>query len=203
MVSQRLELRRKRRSLTARQQSCAAISVSKALSTDLSLLKATRIAFYQARDGEISPQPFLEKCRKRGCRIYLPVIDPPGPGNDRGMVFQEFLPGRTTLVANRFGIAEPVPDPRAQIRPFMLDAILLPVVGFDRNGNRLGMGKGYYDRALAGMHRRFHRPRLIGLAHSVQETRITPSPWDARLDCIYTEREKISFHQGCVAGSAP
>jgi 5-formyltetrahydrofolate cyclo-ligase len=96
---------------------------------------------------------------------------------------------------NVFGIAEPVAPPGSRLRALNLDVILMPVVGFDRRGNRLGMGAGFYDRALR--HRRdgsrsWRKPRLVGLAFACQETTdIVPSPWDVALDLVVTEREVI------------
>jgi len=69
--------------------------------------------------------------------------------------------------------------------------VLVPVVGFDRRGNRLGMGAGFYDRALrrrldAG--RPWRRPRLVGVAFARQELPgIAASAWDVPLDLIVTE----------------
>ena len=109
------------------------------------------------------------------------------------MGFVPLLPG-ARLRANpaRIGIAEPVASPSARISPSRLDAILMPVVGFDRHGNRLGMGAGYYDRALRHLRdgsRRWRRPRLVGLAFACQEVeRIVPSTWDIPLDVVVTER---------------
>jgi len=96
---------------------------------------------------------------------------------------------------NCYGIAEPESSPLDQARPLTLDTILLPVVGFDRRGNRLGMGAGYYDRALRHRRdpaRRWRRPRLVGLAFACQQTDdIVPSRWDVPLDAVVTEREVI------------
>jgi 5-formyltetrahydrofolate cyclo-ligase len=73
-----------------------------------------------------------------------------------------------------------------------LQLIFVPLVGFDVRGNRLGMGAGYYDRALAFRRRREHwdGPRLIGIAHSCQQVdAIDPTPTDIPLDAVVTERD--------------
>ncbi len=68
----------------------------------------------------------------------------------------------------------------------------MPLVGFDSCGHRLGMGAGFYDRALRPRLDRtqsFRRPRLIGIAYSVQQVeRLEPAPWDVALDLVVTER---------------
>ncbi len=94
--------------------------------------------------------------------------------------------------ANRFGISEP----RTIATPLyanQLTLILLPLVAFDRSGNRLGMGAGYYDRALQALkHQVGTRPLLIGLAHSFQEVeKIDAQTWDVPLDAILTDLEYI------------
>src|SRR5436190_595692 len=74
------------------------------------------------------------------------------------------------------------------------DLILIPLVGFDQSGARLGHGQGFYDRALAAIHGRGRRPPLVGLAFSVQEVpRIPHEPHDIRLDWIVTEKETLDF----------
>jgi 5-formyltetrahydrofolate cyclo-ligase len=76
-----------------------------------------------------------------------------------------------------------------------LDVVVLPLVGFDRRGNRLGMGAGYYDRALRrrlDTTRHWRRPRLVGVAFACQELPAIPvSPWDVPLDLIVTEHGVI------------
>ncbi len=71
-----------------------------------------------------------------------------------------------------------------------LDLLLLPLVGFDADGHRLGMGGGFYDRTLAALRppRCGQRPRLVGIAHDCQRLiQIVPRPWDIPLDAVVTE----------------
>ncbi len=87
----------------------------------------------------------------------------------------------------RYGI----PEPRltlSQIVPlWTMDMVLLPLVAFDSSGNRVGMGGGYYDQALANMGAR--RPLLIGLGYEFQRVdKILARPWDVPLDAIVTEQ---------------
>jgi 5-formyltetrahydrofolate cyclo-ligase len=87
-----------------------------------------------------------------------------------------------------FRIREPLGGPiRA---PRELDVVFMPLVGFDRRGNRIGMGRGFYDRHFAHRLRQFHwrRPLLVGLAYDVQEVAALPHGWhDVPLDAIVTE----------------
>src|SRR5699024_7215783 len=117
------------------------------------------IAVYQARDGEMDPLPALSRHRFRGARLYLPVLDPVYRGRLRFHLWRQ----EERLRANRFGIGEPRHWQRGRAA-WALDAILIPLVGFDDRGHRLGMGGGFYDRTLADLARRPRRPRLIGIA---------------------------------------
>jgi 5-formyltetrahydrofolate cyclo-ligase len=70
-----------------------------------------------------------------------------------------------------------------------LDVVLLPLVAFDRRGNRLGMGGGFYDRTFAPRGRgRVSAPRLIGLAHGFQQVaELVDQPWDVPLRGVLTD----------------
>ena len=144
-------------------------------------------------DGEIDPTIFLNWCIRSGKKIYLPVLPERLMPNSTALLFQAFVPGETQLVPNRFGNLEPPFSKHQCIKASYLNLVLMPLVGFDRKGNRLGMGKGYFDRTFAVKTHRFRRPKLIGLAHSIQETALTPKPWDVPLDAVFTEKEKISW----------
>lgn len=77
-----------------------------------------------------------------------------------------------------------------------LDFLVVPLVGFDDQGRRLGMGGGYYDATLAFLRRRriWHKPYLIGLAFECQRVAEIPSePWDIRLNAILTEKGLSRF----------
>jgi 5-formyltetrahydrofolate cyclo-ligase len=96
---------------------------------------------------------------------------------------------------NAFGIDEPR-APASRRQPLLqLETVLVPLVGFDQAGHRLGMGAGFYDRALARRRdgtRAWRRPRLVGVAFACQEVpAIEPSPWDVALDVVVTERGVI------------
>lgn len=190
MPSIRQELRRARRALTARQQRDAAAGLASVLVREPRFVNAQRIAFYLPNDGEIDPTPALLTAALLGRTCYLPVITDrlmswrPAP-----LAFQQFDPVDDGLAGNRFNIPEPRLDPKRFAGPGELDLVLVPLVGFDRFGNRLGMGQGFYDRTLATMGHHFRRPRLLGLAHSLQESdTIETNAWDIPLHGIATEQ---------------
>ncbi len=105
------------------------------------------------------------------------------------MVFQRLMPNES-LRPNRFGIAEPVYRPSRQRKVWTLDLVLMPLVGFDESGGRLGMGGGFYDRSLAYRSRRKngHKPTLLGLAHECQKVDKLPlERWDVSLHATVTD----------------
>jgi 5-formyltetrahydrofolate cyclo-ligase len=187
--SLRSTLRRRRRSLPVRQRRLAAHTVADAVLTRMLFIRARRIAFYMANDGELDPDSLMTAAAMRGKTCYLPVMtDRLLSWRSSPLVFQAHDPLAESLVCNRFGILEPAYDPGRVVRPEMLDIVFVPLVGFDRRGNRIGMGKGFYDRALATLLRRCRRPKLVGLGYSVQEVEgIERNPWDVGLDAVVTE----------------
>lgn len=176
----RRKLRQARRALTPLQQRLAAQALYRQLAQHPLFRRAKHIALYLPADGEIDPQPLMKAAQKRGKATYLPVLS---DWPKTHMTFQRVGIGER-WTRNRFGIAEPVPN-RGQQRPaWALDLLLLPLVGFDPQGGRLGMGKGFYDRTLAylGMRKNWHTPTLLGLAHECQKVdRLELASWDVPL----------------------
>ncbi len=132
----------------------------------------------------------MARLRRYRKRSYLPVLRKIG---DNRLHFCEYRPG-DALLHNRFRIREPDPRHRGLTPPWGLDLILMPLVGFDADGGRLGMGGGFYDRTLAFLRQRrlWRRPRLIGIAHACQRVAQLPTrPWDIPLDGVVTEQ---GFH---------
>jgi 5-formyltetrahydrofolate cyclo-ligase len=106
------------------------------------------------------------------------------------MVFQRVRP-HERLTQNRFGIPEPRRNRKQQRKVWALDLVLLPLVGFDRHGGRLGMGGGFYDRSLAylKMRKNWHKPTLWGLAHECQQVdRLAMASWDVPLQATLTNK---------------
>lgn len=135
------------------------------------------IAGYAAHRGEPDVLPFLLRAFDHGLAIALPHVDAAG-----AMSFAAWYPG-ATLGAHASGLPQP-PDP-GELVPRVL---LVPLVGFDRAGRRLGQGGGFYDRWAAA----HPTARRIGIAWSVQERPAIPAdPWDMPLDAIATEAEWI------------
>lgn len=182
-------LRARRRDLPSVQQRRAAHLLVRHAVRQRWYVEARSIAAYIAADGEIDPAILIRRALRDGKRVCLPRLM---PGNR--LVFIEYRAGER-LRRNRFGIPEPYI--RRIVATMELDVVLLPLVGFDDRGNRLGMGGGFYDRTFAASRQagraRIGAPRLIGLAHSFQQVDSLPEqPWDVPLSGVLTERRWIA-----------
>ncbi|MEN5301914.1 MULTISPECIES: 5-formyltetrahydrofolate cyclo-ligase [unclassified Pseudomonas] len=180
-------LRNARRALTPAQQHQASRGLFRQLAQHPLFRRARHIALYLPNDGEIDPRLLLREAQRRGKRTYLPVLH---AWPRTRMVFQRFEQGEK-LKRNRFRIPEPLTDRRRQRPIWSLDLILLPLVGFDEVGGRLGMGGGFYDRSLAYQARRktWKKPLLLGLAHECQKVeRLAQASWDVPLQGTVSDR---------------
>lgn len=183
----RNEIRARRQLLTAWQQRRASQAILERLRGHPLFINSRHIAFYLANDGEIDPGPLMLLAQQAGKHCYLPVIRP-----DLSLRFARYRPG-DPLQKNRYGIAEPC-GRRGHIHRKNLDIVMMPLVAFDREGGRLGMGGGFYDRSLptAGAGRLTNKPLLMGLAHAFQEVeQLQLEAWDTRLEMIVTDNALI------------
>ena len=186
----RLELRKRRSALSETAREDAAQRIARRLALNPRYRRSRRIAAYLAVNGEIDCNPLIRAALEQGKQIFLPCIQPDGH-----MRFQRWTPA-TPMRRNRFGILEPHTSARADLPPQFLDMVLMPLVGFDPRGNRLGMGGGFYDRTFAWLR---HRPRprslrLIGLAHDFQLLRrLGRAYWDVPLDGAVTPTRTYRF----------
>jgi 5-formyltetrahydrofolate cyclo-ligase len=186
----RRELRARRRAIQGIARRRAARQLATRVSAARLLRPGQRIGLYLASPEEIETAPLLTMARARGCRIALPRIV--SLRHDRMRFYDwtgESRPGP-------FRIREPVGGQLRTARE--LDVVFMPVVGFDHQGNRIGMGRGFYDRHFARyLHlSRYRRPRLVGLAYDVQQVTLLPrAPHDVPLDAIVTESSIRRFHR--------
>jgi 5-formyltetrahydrofolate cyclo-ligase len=182
----RRALRARRNALDASDRRLAARRLAAQVLATRAFRAARRIAVYVASDGEIDPSTILERALGMGKHGFLPVLS---RLHRDSLWFAPIAPD-TRFRRNRYGIPEPLCRRAMQRRAAQLDLILLPLVGFDARGNRLGMGGGFYDRSLAFLDRRarLRRPRLIGLAYEFQRVeRLPAQAWDVPLDAVITD----------------
>lgn len=186
--AQRQAMRQRRARLAQPARRAAALAAARHFARVGLLRPGLRLGAYLAAPDELDTAPLLRRAHQRGARIFVPRLSPVHPA---GMGFAPLVP---PLRRNRFGLPEPLARLTVPVRA--LDIVLVPLVAFDRQGHRLGMGGGFYDRALSfrRRRRRWRGPRLIGLAFAMQELpAIEPAPWDVRLDAVLTEKGLLSF----------
>ena len=184
----RAELRARRKALSASDRIAAANGVANTLDQLADFIVDPRIAGYWAIDGELPLHIVVANLARRGQHYCLPRIT-----GQRQLSFVQWRSG-ADLEANRYGIPEPVCTERDLIAPSDIDIILLPLLGFDRQGHRIGYGGGYYDASFAFLRERSEAvsPLLVGVGYAAQQVdAIESASWDVSLDYIATESELI------------
>ena len=174
--------RKLRAGLAAEELEAAAAAVAERIFELPEFARAERLAAYAAVNGEIGLDPVIKHALAEGKQVLLPNLD------RETLRFSPYFHGQLMRV-NRFRLLEPDVGDDAMLAPEELDLVLAPLVVFDDQCNRIGMGGGYYDRSFA-----FRKdpartsPVLIGVAHEMQKVaHIEPEAWDVRLDKIVTD----------------
>ena len=177
----RTHIRHLRRDLTPEQQREAALQVAEHALNFQPIQQARKIALFLSFDGELDTRPLIAKLWQRQQEVYLPVLHP----FSRGQLLFLRYDTETLLKPNRLRIPEPPLDIRRLATLDELEVIMVPLVAFDRNGQRLGMGGGFYDRTLQNW--RQHDMLPVGLAHDCQQVEALPvAEWDVPLPAIIT-----------------
>ena len=146
---------------------------------------ANKVGYYHAVRGEANPANLnTNNPEHKLKKFYLPIIS----SKRQALEFAPVTP-RTQYQNNQFNIPEPIHKLNELIDVDKLDLLILPLLGFDKNGNRLGMGGGYYDRCLSYKQKRPEKkPLLVGFSYAFQEIEaIKTESWDIGLDWIATE----------------
>jgi len=157
----------------------AAFALADLVPSDLPVTDRT-IAAYWPIGSEIDPRPLMNALAARGASLALPVIE------DGSMAFRR-LTRESALVSQGFATFGPSPD-SPLVEP---NIVLVPLAAFDQKGNRIGYGKGFYDKTLSGF---AARPFLIGLAFCAQEVEDIPAEaHDIPLDAVLTEKHYRKF----------
>ncbi|MEH6445905.1 MAG: 5-formyltetrahydrofolate cyclo-ligase [Oceanospirillaceae bacterium] len=184
----RQQMRQERKALSSAQQLTAGNALLEHLKSIASFNTANSIALYLTSDGEIDPISVIEHCWSLGKRVYLPVLD---PDKHNQLLFVEYRQD-TPMCFNKYQISEPATPYQNTINADELDLVLLPLVAFDQQGSRMGMGGGYYDRSFAFINTQQQpcTPVLIGLAHALQQvSKLNVESWDIPLTAIVTDGE--------------
>ena len=142
--------------------------------------KKITIGGYYPSNYEVNILKFLEEASKKKFKITLPVIESSNKMSFKLWIFKE------PLYVNQFGILEP----KSTNKEFVPDLIIVPLVAYDSQLNRIGYGKGYYDRSLKKIKK---NAISVGIAYSFQKCRYIPADeHDFKLDYIFTEKGIIN-----------
>jgi 5-formyltetrahydrofolate cyclo-ligase len=179
----RAEAMARRDALSATERAAASAAIADRAEPIIAAAKPSVVSFYWPMRSECDVRPLIARIRRRGIQVALPAK------LGDVFVFRRWAEGEP-LHSGTFGTTEPPPASPA-VNP---DFIVLPLLGFDRFGNRIGYGKGHYDRAIAALRANGYQPGLLGVAFSVQEVPAVPAqPHDVRLDWVVTEHDVLSF----------
>ena len=176
----RQQLRQRRRDLPAAVRLAAAEQLADGLLALPFAPTQGHVAGYWAMDGEIALHRWQMQL-PAGLTYCLPVL------HEKTLRFAPWRPGQA-LTTNRFGIPEPDLALDDTLAPEQMALVVAPLVGFDAQGRRLGMGGGWYDRSFAFRSQRPAPPWLAGVGFSVQQVDDLPvQPWDVGVDAICTD----------------
>ena len=143
---------------------------------------AQDVSFYVPLSGEADVRPAVFEWIDQGGQTCLPCVE----ADDKPLRFAIWAPG-DPLTAGPFGTQEPLPEAPSVVP----DLLIIPLVGFDEQGARLGWGGGFYDRTLSYL-RRTAAVTAVGIGYDLQEADILfADPWDQKLDVIVTETRTI------------
>ncbi|MCU0840200.1 MAG: 5-formyltetrahydrofolate cyclo-ligase [Thiobacillaceae bacterium] len=193
----RRELRARRAAVPARLRKAAGRRVERLALHARLIARGRRVGFYIPAKGEIDILPLLNRALWQGVGCYLPMV-PPRLGDWHGrkrMWFSRLGEAAHHWSTNRYGIPEYTRQ-AGRVRAWQLQVLFVPMLGFDRQGYRMGMGGGYYDTTLAYLGRRRHwrKPLLVGVAFEAQGVEDLPhDPWDIPVDAVLTERALHRF----------
>ena len=182
----RASLRKKRTSLSHIQQQQKSQKIVNHVLESGIFKKAQKIGYYHAVRGEADPANLSIGHKQQ--QFYLPVVVSASENKQQGLVFAPALP-TSQHQPNQFNIPEPICEPSKLIQIHELDLLIMPLLGFDKRGNRLGMGGGFYDRSLSYKQQYpKKKPVLIGFAYDFQEIEsLQAEPWDIGLEWIAKE----------------
>lgn len=190
----RRTLQKQRAALSPQLQQRLSHQAANHLSKQPLFRNARHVALYLPVRGEADPTG-LRKLARPYQTFYLPVLSPFGHNHLWFVRWDK----HTRLRLNRFRIPEPCPSYRRSRTARWLDLVVMPLVAFDQQGTRMGMGGGFYDRTFAfkRAQTRPQRPRLCGFAYDFQQVKhLQRQRWDVPLDVIASDAGFFHFTTG-------
>jgi 5-formyltetrahydrofolate cyclo-ligase len=173
-----------RRAMSAEDRDVASAKICSRVIRSHEFFAANSIACYLPMADEVDPGRIIERAWCANKRIFCPVTE------KKGKMFYRQLERDTVLRRNNFGLWEPMDGEIISARQF--DLVITPLVAFDDDNNRIGMGGGYFDRYFAFQKRptRWLRPKLIGVAFECQKVeKIAANPWDIPLYDVISDHQ--------------
>jgi 5-formyltetrahydrofolate cyclo-ligase len=190
-VELRMKLLAERRALDRQSWLRASDTIAERLISMPPFRVASRIHCYVSieKNREVSTLALLERLAGEGRSVMIPCME------GERMLTARYQPGQ------RFSYPKsgaPLPDPVVVSDDDRFDMVIVPLVGFDRKGGRIGYGKGWYDRFFQALTFKGIRPARIGLAFGFQELPLIPQDaWDQSLDFVVTENEIVNCMNSC------
>lgn len=181
----RTYIRTIRHALTLQEKHTAAQLITNKIIAINNIYQSKNVAIFLSFDGEIETKLLIKTLLLMKKNIYLPITP---ISNTQYLSFAKYTLS-TPLIKNRFNIYEPQYNITSIISIEILDVMFIPLVAFDKNRNRLGMGSGFYDKTLKKYSKNKFSYIPIGLAYDFQKipTTLLPiEPWDIKLPEIIT-----------------
>jgi 5-formyltetrahydrofolate cyclo-ligase len=188
LTSLRGELRQRRRILEPVARTQKSAQIAHLLSRYLPFRRARRIAVYWSLPEEVDTGPIIALAQSMDKDIFLPVINRK-KWRSPNLLFHRYIPDETHMLENQFGIPEPAHRTGTCILGTELDLVVMPLVGFNDNCDRIGMGGGYYDRAFEKIG--YRQTILVGLGFACQQANFTSHTHDVPMSSVVTEEEVL------------
>ena len=185
----REHLKLKRKQLSEEKSSEMSHAISERVIKSKWIREYSNVGIYHPVNGEANTLQLIDFMWSINQQVFLPVI------HKKNLLFGR-LKSDSELIKNRYGIPEPSIERNNQVSANLLDMVFVPLVAFDLNGFRIGMGSGYYDRTFEKklLIKDHKNPVLIGLAYEFQKQEcLNHQPWDVPLDMAVTELNTYKF----------
>lgn len=181
-------LRQQRRATSKQQQRAAGNAILRHVQHHATLATARKIGVYLSAFGEVDTAPLIEWCFKHAKQLYLPQVR----HLDQRLLWLRVSRRQwqnRRFHPHRLGMLQPRHQRGMAVQ--QLDVLIMPLLGFDATGNRLGMGGGFYDRTLSGTAK---HPFRLGIAYDFQRVeQLNRKPWDQGLDAVATPQYFYRF----------
>ncbi|BCS88693.1 5-formyltetrahydrofolate cyclo-ligase [Pseudodesulfovibrio sediminis] len=180
----RARLLEQRQTLTQEQIRAASLQAVELIRTLFEWKNATEALMYWPIKGEVDLRPLVAELWQRECRVLMPRCRP----DQQGIMDLACAACESDLIPGEYSVMVPDSNTCPAVNECNPQIALIPGVGYDRKGNRIGFGGGYYDRLLAKESMR--DTLVVGVGYDFQLIDHIPTqPWDKPVDVVCTEKE--------------